>query len=338
MKTGVIGLRMGRAHLVGYLQNNIEVTGICDIDQVLLEKTKKEFNIPFATTDYRKLLEIKDIEIISVASPDYYHRQQCVDALLSGKNVLCEKPLALNLEDCIEIIRAERKSGKKFMVGQVCRFAPGFVLTKEIIDSGEIGELFFVESEYAHDYRVAEGVGKWRKDKRRKPFIGGGCHAVDLLRWIAGDPVEAFAYSNHKCLADWPVDDATIAIYRFENEVMGKVFCSIGCIRPYTMRSVFYGTKGTIISDNTSDHILLCSTRYFKTKANYNFVKIPVNIAHHNVSSEISYFVDCLTNNRAIETDAIEGTKTVATCLAAVISSEEKRIVNIREELFSQFL
>jgi len=106
------------------------------------------------------LINIKDIEIISVASPDFFHREHSVSALLSGKNVLCEKPLALNLEDCIEIIKAVKKSGKKFMIGQVCRFAPGFVLTKEIIESGEIGELFFVESEYAHDYRVAEGVGK----------------------------------------------------------------------------------------------------------------------------------------------------------------------------------
>ncbi len=338
MKTGVIGLRMGKAHLTGYEQNpDTEPYGICDTDEERLRITQKEFNIPFATNDYRKLLEIKDIEIISVATPDYYHRQQCVDALFAGKHVLCEKPLALNIDDCIEIARAVKKSGKKFMVGQVCRFAPGFVLTKEIIESGEIGELFFVESEYAHDYRAAEGVGKWRKDKRRKPFIGGGCHAVDLLRWIAGDPVEVFAYSNHRCLDDWPVDDATLAIYRFEKDVMGKVFCSIGCIRPYTMRSVFYGTKGTIVSDNTSNQILLCSTRYFKTKSNYDFVKIPVRIISHNVHAEINYFVGCLLNNKTIEMDVIEGTKTVAACLAAVISSEENRKVNIREELFGKF-
>lgn len=338
MKAGVIGLRMGKSHLTGYIENKVEVAGICDIDEETVNSIQKQFNIPFATTDYTKLIKIRDIDIISVASPDYFHRQQCVDALLSGKNVLCEKPLALNLEDCIEIIKAVKNSGKKFMIGQVCRFAPGFVLTKHIIDSGEIGELFFVESEYAHDYRVAEGAGKWRKDPRREPFIGGGCHAVDLLRWIAGDPVEVFAYSNHKCLIDWPVDDATIAIYRFENEIMGKVFCSIGCIRPYTMRSVFYGTKGTIISDNTSDHILLCSTKYFRNKAQYNFAKIPVNIAHHNIASEIRYFIECLQNNLPVETNEIEGTKTVAACLGAVISSKEKRIVNIREELFTRFI
>ncbi len=338
MKAGVIGLRIGAQHASAYIKNpHTQLYGICDIDKNLVEKIKKELDVPFATTDYKDLLKIDEIEIISVATPDYFHRQHCVDALMSGKNVICEKPLALNIEDCIEIIKAVRKSGKKFMIGQVCRFAPGFVMAKQIIESGEIGELFFVESEYAHDYRVAPGVGNWRKDPRRKPFIGGGCHAVDLLRWIAGEPVEAFAYSNHKCLVDWPVDDATIAIYKFENGTMGKVFCSIGCIRPYTMRSVFYGTKGTIISDNTSDHILFCSTKYFKRKSDYNFARIPVNISHHNIAGEIDYFVDCLINNREIETDEIEGTKTVACCLAAVISSEENRKVNIKEELYSRF-
>lgn len=80
--------------------------------------------------------------------------------------------------------------------------------------------------------RVTEGAGKWKKDSRRKQFIGGGCHIVDLLRWIAGNPVKVFAYSNHKYLMDWDVDDATIAIYRFANEKMGRVFCSIGCTDP----------------------------------------------------------------------------------------------------------
>jgi len=339
MKVGIIGLRMGRSHLIGYLQNpNTEVYGICDTDEKILKSVKDEFKIPFATSDYRELINIKDIDIVSVASPDFYHREHSVGALLSGKHVLCEKPLALNLEDCIEIIKAVKKSGKKFMIGQVCRFAPGFVLTKEIIESGEIGELFFVESEYAHDYRVAEGVGKWRKDPRREPFIGGGCHAVDLLRWIAGDPVEVFAYSNHKCLIDWPVNDATIAIYKFPNEIMGKIFCSIGCIRPYTMRSVFYGTKGTIISDNTSVHILLCSTRYFKEKANYNFAKIPVSVASHNVSAEVNYFVEKILKNENVDMNEIEGTKTVASCLAAVISARENRKVDIKNELYSKFI
>lgn len=340
LKIGVIGLRMGKAHLEGYLQNpHTEVYGICDIDDELLKSIQREYNIPFVTNDYKELVNTKEIDIISVVTPDFYHRNHCVDSLASGKHVFCEKPLALNLEDCREIIKAVKKNKKKFMIGQVCRFAPGFALTKKLIDSGEIGELFFVESEYAHDYRKASGKGNWRKDPKRprQPFIGGACHAVDLLRWIAGDPEEVFAYSNHKCLPDWPVNDAAIALYKFGNGIMGKIFCSIGCIRPYTMRSVFYGTKGTIISDNTAPFIQLCSTRFFNTEAGYDFAKIPVNIASHNVASEIEYFVDRILKDEPVEMDEMEGSKTVASCLAAVMSAEEGRKVNIKK-LFKDFI
>jgi predicted dehydrogenase len=86
----------------------------------------------------------------------------------------------------------------------------------------------------------------WRRDPKimRYGFVGGGCHAVDLIRWIAGNPSEVSAYGNQKYLTDWPpILDAIMAIYRLPNDTIGKVFCSIGCKRPYTMRTVIYGTK-----------------------------------------------------------------------------------------------
>lgn len=259
---------MERGHIEGYRRNKYtEIYGICDKDQEILKKTKDEYNVKVAVKDYKELCEIDKIDIISVASPDFYHAEQSVYALKKGKNVLCEKPMTADINEAKEIVKAVKETGKKFMVGQVCRYAPGFVLAKKVVDEGLIGELFFIESEYAHDYSIVPGVGNWRKDPRREPFLGGGCHAVDLVRWIAGDPIEVMAYSNHKCLVDWPVNDATIAIYKFSKEIIGKVFVSIGCIRPFTMRTVLYGTEGTIICDNTSPKIYLCSKKFYKEKA-----------------------------------------------------------------------
>ena len=69
-----------------------------------------------------------------------------------------------------------------------------FGMMKEMVDAGEIGELTFVESEYAHDYQhmFDHDPKNWRSDPIRNGVVGGGCHAVDLLRWIAGDPIEVF--------------------------------------------------------------------------------------------------------------------------------------------------
>ena len=89
--------------------------------------------------------------------------------------------------------------GKKLMVGQICRVAPGFALAKKILDAGTIGEIFFLESEYAHDYADIRG---WRMDPllKRHPVTGGGYHAVDLVRFLTGkEPVEASPIPTTKC-------------------------------------------------------------------------------------------------------------------------------------------
>ncbi len=321
---GVIGLRMGRDHLKGYQSNpHTKIIAVCEIDEKLLRKIAEEYGAKIAVTNYRKLLECKEIDIISVATPDYLHCEQTISVMEAGKDVLCEKPMAPTLQDCVKMIKAVEKTKRRFMIGQVCRFAPGFVKTKELIDRGEIGELFLVESEYAHNYSKVGGVGNWRKDpvNLREPFLGGGCHSVDLLRWIAGDVEETFAYSNHRCLLDWPVDDATFALFKFKNGVIGKVMCSIGCLRPYTMRSVFYGTKGTIISDNTSPTISISRGK--------EFTSIPVDVASHNVGAEINELVNCILEDKPVITDVREGARTVATCLTAIESAKTGRPIKV---------
>lgn len=326
----VIGLRMGKAHLDAYSQNpHCRIIGVCDPDPRRLEEVRTQYQAPMAVTDYRHLLDAPEIRVVSVASPDFFHAEQCVAALRSGKDVLCEKPMTTTVQEAQAVMQAVQETGKRFMVGQVCRYAPGFKLAKSMMERGEIGELYLVESEYAHNYVHARGVGDWRVDARREPFLGGGCHAVDLLRWVAGDAEEAFAYANHRCLMDWPVNDCTMALFKFRDGVIGKAMASIGCTRPYTMRSVFWGTQGTIICDNTSSQIQLCNRKTFA--GNPEFASFPVDLASHNVGAEIAEFIDCLLGGKPITTDEVQGAKTVATALAAVRSAKEGRPIRISE-------
>ena len=254
LKYAVVGCGdFGNMHLHALsLITGIKVVALCDKYIEKCQERKKQYKLSEANcyTDYNEMLSKEDIDIVVVATSDKAHSPVTVAALKSGRHVICEKPMALFVEECEEMIKAADETGNLLMIGQVCRCAPGFVKAKEIVDSGLIGELYFVESEYAHDYSLSRGVDDWRVDKDREPIIGGACHAIDLLRWIAGDPTETTAYSNHKMLPDWPVPDTTIAILKFPNNVIGKIFTSIGCKRNYTMRTVLYGTKGTIIVDN----------------------------------------------------------------------------------------
>ena len=208
--------------------------------------------------DFYEMIKDGGFDCVILGTPDQVHMDHSVAALEAGYHVICEKPLALTMEECEKIVEATRKSDRKFMTGQVCRKAPAFIKAKQLVEEGKIGELTFIESEYAHDYSYMNEA-HWRLDpvRLRHGVIGGGCHCIDLLRWIAGDPTEVYAHANHKCLTEWPVNDSTIAIYKFPSNVMGKVFASIGCRRNYTMRSVFYGTKGTIIVNNTDPYLEL---------------------------------------------------------------------------------
>ena len=188
-----------------------------------------------------------------------------------------------------------------------------------------------MESEYAHDYSIARGKDDWRVTPERHAVIVGGCHAIDLLRWIAGNPTEVYAISNHKCLTDWPVDDCSVAVMKFPNDVNGKVFTSIGCKREYTMRSCFYGTKGTIICDNKSAYLTLyeCGEDVYGSKMYTMPQMIPVKIQNHNTVEEIDTFIKAIINDEDLPISSMEGASTVAVCCAVVESCETGKPVEI---------
>ena len=326
---------MGEQHMRGIIAKEAaELYAICDIDEARLNNCKEKYNVAIAVTDYKALVDDPNIDAAVIVLPDQLHLEVTEAFLRAGKDVLCEKPMALTMEECEQMMKVEKETGRKLMIGQVCRCTPAFALTKKLISEGAIGELFFVESEYAHDYAVARGSNDWRVNPERHGIIGGGCHAVDLLRWIAGDPSEVFAYANHKCLTDWPVDDCTIAVMQFPNNVAGKVFTSIGCKRDYTMRSCFYGTTGTIICDNTSPTITIYQVgdgEKIDGKRSYTIPKqIPVEINNHNITLEIDQFVDALVNETPLPVTSMEGAKTVAVCRAAVESAATHALVQVK--------
>jgi predicted dehydrogenase len=323
---------MGKQHMRGVVaKEGACLYAVCDTEKVRLAACRDEFSVPVATTNWRELVNDPALNAVVIVTPDKLHTEMTCAFLRAGKDVLCEKPMALTMSECEEMMRVEKESGRHLMIGQVCRCTPGFLLAKQLVDDGRIGELFFVESEYAHHYGHARGYDDWRVDADRHAVIGGGCHAIDLLRWIAGDPEEVYAYANHKSLTDWPVDDCTVAIYRFPNGVAGKVFVSIGCLRDYTMRSVFYGTRGTIICDNTSPTITLYEHDPANGKTDFTApVQLPVEVNNHNVVAEIDMFVNALLSGKEMPVTSMEGAATVAVACATVEAAKEGHPIQIR--------
>lgn len=344
LKYGLIGCgAFGDYHLDALsLIKGVDMVALCDKHVDACHKLKEKYELDNAVCydDYNEMLKSHDFDIVVVATSDQAHAGATIAALKAGFNVMCEKPMSLYIDECKEMIKAQKESGKKLMVGQVCRFAPGFVKSKEIVESGIIGDLYYVESEYAHDYIASPGIDDWRKDPDREPIIGGACHAIDLLRWIAGDPCETMAYTNHKVLTNWPVNDTTVAIMKFPNDVIGKVFTSIGCKRNYTMRTVIYGTKGTVIVDNTSPYVqvfLEKSTEnghfadgFFGNGSERNIMhRVDVDINNHNVAAEHMAMRDAIIEGKPLLMTGEEGAKTVMVCRAVVEAANTGKAIAI---------
>ena len=328
VKLAVIGARFGRNHIEGAIRSsNTELVCFCDTNEEYAKEISAEYKVPYVT-DAEEIFNNPEIEAVTLALPDQIHAEMTIRALRAGKHVMCEKPMALKLDECKEMIRVSKETGKFLMVGQVCRFTPGFIRAKELIDAGEIGELFFAESEYAHDYSKMQASWRFDPASPRHGLIGGGCHAVDLLRWICGNPSQVFGYSNRKVLKHWPTDDCVIALMDMPNDVKAKIFCSIGCKRNYTMRTVLYGTEGTIIVDNTSNFLSLFKNKngeeedFLGVPSKEVEIRIPVNVNNHNVGGEIKDFCECILTNTPPALSGAEGASTVSVCTAIIESCE----------------
>ena len=324
LNVGLIGagLGIGILHAKAVFQTEgAKLLWVCDANEETAKKVAADYQVPYTTADYREVLADTRVDAVIIATPDQLHRQMIEDSLAAGKHILCEKPLALTKEDICVIVDAVKKSDRIFMVGQLCRYTPGFLEAKKVIESGAIGELTFIESEYAHDYTHILVGNTWRCDPLRNGVVGGGCHAVDLLRWISGeDPEVITAYGTHKTFAELtPYDDTHIAIMKFPSGTIGKVMTSISCRRGYTMRSVFYGTKGTIITDNTSP----CMTVFHMKEGERgcDIEEIPLGVNNHNVAGEFADFYDCVVNGKPLTTTVMDGANTIMACLAIVESA-----------------
>ena len=129
------------------------------------------------------------VEWVMIFSPNAFHKQHILEAFAAGKDVFTEKPLATSIEDCQEIFDAHQKSGVKFATGFVLRFAPIYRKVKEMLESGEFGDLITIDAcENIEPYHGSYIMKNWRrKTSEAGPHIlEKCCHDIDLLNWFVG--------------------------------------------------------------------------------------------------------------------------------------------------------
>ena len=148
IRLGLIGCNgMGFSNLSSFMrQENIEVAALCDVDANVLNRRVSEIEQagrkkPETFTDYRQLLEKKDIDAVIIGTPDHWHCLQLLDALDAGKDVYCEKPIANSIEECDRMLQAVRQSDRMVQIGQWQRSQPHFVDAIQYVHSGALGPI-----------------------------------------------------------------------------------------------------------------------------------------------------------------------------------------------------
>ena len=230
VRVGVVGLGMGYVHIQKYLKSpDAKVQAICDQNEQLVKKIAGEFSVPQTFTDFDEFLEKAEIDAVSLVVPNYLHKSMSIAALDKGWHVMCEKPMAMNTAEAIEMRDKVRSSGRKFMIHFNQRFRDEHQYFKSVIESGKLGDMYYGSA----GWRRMRGIprfGGWFGQKKMSgggPLIDLGVHMLDLSRWLIGGPkavtVSASTFSHlGKSLAleqkkDFDVEDLASALIRFDN-------------------------------------------------------------------------------------------------------------------------
>ena len=248
LNVGLVGYGfMGRTHSNAYGQVNrffdVEYEpvrkAICARDGAKAKAFADQWGYESAETDWRKLVERKDIDLIDIASPNNTHAEIALAAAHAGKMVLCEKPLALNGAQAEKMVEAVEKAGVPNMVWYNYRRVPAVVLAKQLIDDGKLGRIFHYRAKFLQDWTISAdlpqgGAALWRLDVN---VAGSGvtgdllAHCIDTAMWLNGgiDQVTAMTETfikerKHNLTGKVEkvgIDDASAVLARFQNGSLG---------------------------------------------------------------------------------------------------------------------
>ncbi len=349
MKIAVIGCNTiaNNAHIPAYMANEkAEIKYFCDIILERAEACVKKYGCGKAVLDYKEVLADPEVDAISVCTPNKAHSEITIAALKAGKNVLCEKPAARVLSEALEMQKAQHESGKVLNIGVVNRFNKNVNKLKELIDQGELGEVYYVYISF-RSHRSIPGLGGAFTTKEIAGggvLIDWGVHFLDIVMYCCGDPAvktvsaEQFSklgnpISDYVFTEMWagpPVDDGICdveegitGIVRTDGPTINLNGAWAQNIGEEEMFIDFIGTKGGIRLQYGEDFTLYATKNGMLTKTTF------ATEGADMFQEEIDAFINCIESGEKLPAHIDTNIITAKMMDALYRSAEEHREVTL---------
>src|SRR5580700_1135437 len=331
---GVVGVgEMGKRHAENLRRNVPEarLVAIADVSAERARQVATELEIERSYGSLEAMLENKEIEAVLIATPDKFHAEAVGLAARAGKDVLCEKPLALNLPDAHETLDAVAKAGRRLQVGFMRRYDPAYAAAMQRIEAGEIGVPVIFKS-VGRD-KDQPPLAAYESNVNGMLFYTNTIHDFDLARWLMRDEVSGVhAYTTSAIrpeVTKYGDVVASVVNLQYKQGAIGNIESYAQAVYGYDVRTEIVGSKGSIFVGS-----LQRMPAVFLSSRGGEQV-----LADHFLSSfadaylaEVRDFVRTMLSDRAPRVTGEDGLKALAIAVAAENSHLQSRPVAVRLE------
>ncbi len=323
MNIGIAGLgAIAPLHIRAILDRGQKITAICDVDAEKCKKINDKFNLGAKEySDYNQMIDSGEVDVIHVCLPHYLHSEVICKALSKNIHVLCEKPLAINVEQLDAIEKAVKNSSATLGVCFQNRYNASVLYLKEFFKGKEItaatANLVWQRDEKYY------ASGAWRG---KKQYEGGGVminqaiHSLDLLQWFCGMPETVIAHcSNNSLQGVIDVEDTAYGLFSLKNGGNFVINATNAAKNCFTIISMFHAGDDTV--ELSGDNLIVNGKFVTKSDGTPIFGKEEWGVGHNNLIRE---FYNCLEKGEKFPIDFYEGSKTVKLILKMYESNGKK--------------
>lgn len=308
-------------HIAAYLQNpDCELIGLGSRSPDSVQAKIKEFNLHNTVVypTFEDLLNDSRVDVVSICTPNDLHAREAMMAAQAGKQIFLEKPAAINSGELDELVNILKQYNTKTVMGLVLRFNPLSQLQRRLIAEGELGKILLTNV----DYWFGRERGGWMRQGARSggAFVLGGCHSVDLARFLLNSDITAVRGDSVQA-GDWydyaPVETAQV---RFANGAKGVFSCSLTGFTPYTANIHIIGEDGTILNDRFFLRRFQEQKEFFQIDTG---VKKSGDVYSHPFPALVKHFIDCLKDDRDSEHNVSSAVNAHKACFAICRSAAQ---------------